>query len=300
MSKEETQIITLEQQIAEIDEFAEKNNLSVLTEGKGRFAAAIAVADAIKELKAKLTPELMKSLMELQDNCRLGFRTDKQKEGGYPLAVVRDCFIEGTLKGFKFVGNQANIIGGSFYPTKEGFEDFFLRLGKEGKFTDYRDRFSVPKAMGDEYLVVASASWVFQGKADKLENVEIPIRANRGQGSDAILGKAKRKLLARIYSRVTGTVITDGDVSDAIDIQATPVGANAASSPATAEPMPDEDTLVQLDELLAGNEDKANAFLVEQTAIEKGQTYRSVNEKWARRILKQAGSFIQAIGGTKQ
>lgn len=296
--------LSVVQRVEEIDAFAESHNLAVLTEGKGRFAAAIAVADAITQLKSMLTKEVMQPIMALQ-GTKLGFRTDKDKDGGYSMEVVRDCFIESTLKGFKMVGNQSNIIAGGFYPTKEGFEDFFLRLGRTGKFTDFRDSYSVPKALGDEFLVIASATWVYQGKPDKFEKVEIPIRANKGQGSDAILGKAKRKLLAKIYSRITGTVITDGDVSDAIDVETSPggekgraSGAGPGTTPGGAVEMPDEEVLVQLDDMLAGNEDKANAFLVEQGAIAKGQTYRSVSLKWARRILKQANSFIEAIGGS--
>ena len=46
-------LVALAPQLEALDKFAEDNNLSVLTEGKGAFTAAIAVADAIGQLKAK-------------------------------------------------------------------------------------------------------------------------------------------------------------------------------------------------------------------------------------------------------
>ncbi|MFK5282891.1 hypothetical protein ACI3PL_25325, partial [Lacticaseibacillus paracasei] len=57
--------------------------------------------------------------MALQGN-RLGFKTDKDKSGGYPESVVKNCLIEAVLLGIQPTGNQFNIIAGNMYPTKEG------------------------------------------------------------------------------------------------------------------------------------------------------------------------------------
>lgn len=286
--------------IAELDRFAEGNNLAVLTEGKGQFESAIMVADAIGQLKTMLTPEIMKPIMELQGTT-LGFKTDKDKEGGYPPEVVRDCFIEATLRGFQMVNNQTNIIGGRAYQTKEGFEAWLLKMGRTGKLTDFRDAYSVPKVTGEEAIVTASAGWVWNSKADKIENVQLSIRINKGQGSDAILGKAKRKLIARVYQRVTGTVITDGDASDAIDIQATPVTTAAAGQPgvpATGPAPASEEQKEKLGKLLADAElaKKANTFLLSQGAITEGQTFLNVNAKTADKIITKFNDFKAAIG----
>ena len=218
----------LEAKLPELDGFAESNSLALLTDGKGGFTAAIAMSTAINQLREMLTDDIMAPIMALQGSA-LGFKTDKDKDPEnqrYPVNVVRDVLIEATIKGFKLVCNQSNIIAGRFYATKEGFEDWMLRASRRGDLTDFRDEYGVPKYISDqEAHVLVSASWKWKGKADAFKDVPIAIKINKGQGADAILGKAKRKLLSRIYSRVTGTVITEGDAGDAIDVTATAVDA---------------------------------------------------------------------------
>lgn len=293
-------LVALAPQLEALDKFAEDNNLSVLTEGKGAFTAAIAVADAIGQLKAKLTDEVMQPIKQLQGTA-LGFKTDKDNAGGYPVEVIREVFIEATLKGFKMVGNQTNIIAGRFYATKEGFEDFFLRQARAGKFTDYRDTYSVPKLVtADEAIVTVTATWKWEGKADKFDSTPISIRVNKGQGADAILGKAKRKLLARIYSRVTGTVITEGDANEpAIDVTVTPTPGDTGQAASGANPPPEglsDEVREKLTKILEPHAELANKWLAEQGSIQAGQTYLDVSEKLATKIINQSGGFLTAIG----
>jgi len=305
------QLAALLPKLEELDQFAEKNNLSLLTEGKGAFSAAISVADAIGQLKAMLTEEIMKPIMELRGSA-LGFKTDKDKDPEserYTVAVVRECFIEATLKGFKMVGNQSNIIAGRFYATKEGFEDFFLRQAKAEKFTDFRDSYSVPKITSEnEAIVTVSATWKWRARpdqpllADKIDSTPISIRVNKGQGADAILGKAKRKLLARIYSRVTGTVITEGDASEpgtVIDVQARTVAAGGAAGSSGANPsveMASEEHQKKLTEKIGQHAEKANAWLKANNAIPADGTYLNVNAKTAEKILGNVPGFLEVIG----
>jgi len=51
------------------------------------FERAYKIADAITRLSEILTPEYMKPIMAMQGN-KLGFKTDKDKTGGYPESVV--------------------------------------------------------------------------------------------------------------------------------------------------------------------------------------------------------------------
>lgn len=300
MPEKTSQLAVIDEKTIEaLDRFAEEKNLSVLTENKGQFTAALTVAAAIGELRKMLTDEVMKPIMDLQGSA-LGFKTDKDREGGYKVDVVREAFIEGTLKGFRFVGNQSNIIASRWYATKEGFEDFFLRLARKGEFTDFRDAYSIPKTVGEEAHVTASATWKWKGKDDKIENVVFAIRVNKGQGSDAVLGKAKRKLLARIYARVTGTVVTDGDVNDpdVINVETTPAAGEktGAAAAAAAPEKPDAETLAALDEELKAHEPAVNAYLESVKWITKGQSFRDLSSKHAKIILGKVKDFLKAAG----
>jgi hypothetical protein len=281
--------------IAELDQFADNNSLALLTENKGQFESAIMLADAINQLKAMLTHEVMAPIMALQ-GTPLGFRTDKDSTGGYPVEVVRDAFIEAVLKGFKVVGNEMNIIAGRGYITREGFEGALSRLGRKGFFTDFKDTYSVPRIVSDsEAIVTASASWKWKGIVGKIENAQFSIRMNKGMGADGAIGKAKRKLKARVYERITGTCVTEGDTTDApvIDIQTTPASGTATQQqPAGAT----EDQKTLLKELLDPQHvEHANAWLLGKGAIPAGGSYLDVRASMAEKILGKPKDFLAAI-----
>lgn len=201
-------VSTVEQQrYAAIEKIAAEcctTNLAQMSQ----FSRAFQLARGIKQLRAMITPEMMKEVMELQGTA-LGFRTDKDKEKGYPVEVVREALIEATLRGAYPVGNEFNIIADRCYLTKE----FFARKLREYPgLTDLRRKLSVPRLVGDKgAIVTASATWKQSGVACSLDEREIPIRVNTGMGADAILGKAQRKLDAAIYAQVTGSEVPEGE-----------------------------------------------------------------------------------------
>jgi acetylornithine deacetylase/succinyl-diaminopimelate desuccinylase-like protein len=193
-------LITIEREIQSLD-------IASMTSG---FEKAIVTAQAFDSLRSALDDKTMASIMKLQGSS-LGFRTDKDGDKGYPVAVVRDCLIEAVLRGVQPVGNHFNIIAGRCYITKEGFAYLLKKLPG---FSDFRTMYGIPKSLTGGAIVACEASWKFNGIPDRLE-CEIPIKVNAGMGSDAILGKAARKLMARVYAQVTGSEMTDGDASEA-------------------------------------------------------------------------------------
>ena len=141
----------------------------------------------------------------------------------------------------------------------------------------------------------ASASWKHKGVADKMENVVIAVRVNKGQGADATLGKAKRKLLARIYARVTGTVVTDGDVGDpeAIPVETTKV----SSTPEHKAPDGlSEDQKAKLKDILADELDAraANEWLRAKNFIPQEGTFLDMKPDLADRIIAKPKDFLSA------
>ncbi len=185
----------------------------------GSFTKALNVATAIRDLRNALTDEVMEPIMELM-NSPLGFLTDQDPlrpsatnphPKPYSVAVVRDCFIEGRLRGFFPVNNEMNIIAGRFYGAVAGFDRL---VRNHPRVTDFKDFYDVPRVLGDAgALVKCRATW----KQDKIAQTferEFAVRINRGMGTDAIAGKAKRKLLAAVYARLTGVVTPDGEAGD--------------------------------------------------------------------------------------
>lgn len=210
-SKQETVAIATKERFAELERVAREVNVLSLAKIESRFEQASVLATGILKLEEALDPSLMKGVMALQ-NHSLGFRTDQER--GYPEAVVRRCLIEATMRGLLPVGNQFNILAGRQYTTKEGFNyllDTFPGL------TDRRETYGVPQLAGARAIVKCKATWKLNGEADELE-AEIPIIVNSGMRDDAILGKAERKLLARVYKRVTQAMKVlppaDGDADE--------------------------------------------------------------------------------------
>lgn len=179
-----------------------------------QMVEAFATAEAMARLRELMTEPLMKSLMRLM-NSPLGFKTDRdsQDKSKYTPEQVRDPMIEGMIRGFRPVGNEINIIAGNFYATKQGME----RVVREYPgLTDLRLVPGVPHASQDGALVTYQASWKLNGQDDAIEclaataagtpDTRLAVRVNKGMGIDAILGKAKAKMLKRIYERLTGSV----------------------------------------------------------------------------------------------
>lgn len=287
MSKNELAVITPEK-LQALDKFAEENNLALLTEGKGAFTAAIATATAIGQLRAMLTAEVLAPIMNLQGNP-LGFRTDKERSGGYGADVVADVMIDMTIRGgFKMYGNETNIISGRGYITKEGFQNWFRRASAEKKCGPVDVKLGVPKAAGDGAIVPASATVKWGNTEVTTGPCEITVK---GSGSDLQIGKATRKILARLFEKVTGVQVADGDTSEAIDIQTTVVPEGAGTSTAVVS---DEQKQL-LKEELKGHEDKANAWLRANNAIPKDGTFLDVKPAMAKRIIGEPKKFIDAI-----
>lgn len=170
------------------------------------FQKAFAVAGAVKELKATLNGEYMSPIMDLQGSG-LGFKTDKDKEGGYKEPVVKECLIEAVLRGVQPFGNHFNIIAGNCYITKEGF-GYLLdnTVGLKWKISA-----ELPRISGEKGAVIMKIDWIIAGHSNK-ESIDVAVRVNRGMGTDAVIGKATRKARAWLYNNLNDMEVGDGDI----------------------------------------------------------------------------------------
>jgi hypothetical protein len=206
-----------------------------------KFAQAANMAKGISIIQRALTDEfLAKYVMPLQ-GTPLGFLTDKF----YDAPTVRSCVTEAMMRGFNLVGNEFNIIAGRFYGTKAGFERLVAEFPG---LTDLTMQPGVPQMRErmPEALVPFIAKWTLHGKRMGIDcivqgdlDMRIPVKVNDKMGSDAIIGKATRKMLFRIYTRLSGSTfgLVEGDVSDSesITTTATPAPAKADGKPARSK-----------------------------------------------------------------
>lgn len=195
-----------------------ENSLSIKC-ASSAFSQAFAVAAAIKQLDAALTAPMMVEIMALQGS-RLGFRTDKDRDGGYPLDVVKRCLIEATLSGVLPVRNQFNIIASNCYLTKEGLAHVLnntdglrwsVKCGVPG----------VKKQSDGSYVahVEVEVRWTYGSDSEETETLTFVIKGavNRNgyhiTTADAYCGKAIRKAENWLHNNLTGVELPEGDVS---------------------------------------------------------------------------------------
>lgn len=183
------------------------------------FEKAYKIANAIAVMKDLLTDEYMKPIMAMQGN-KLGFKTDKDNAGGYPLDVVKNCLIEAVLTGFQPFGNEFNIIAGQMYGTKEGFGSVLNKTkGLKYDITPTLPRINAAK---DGAAVVMKITWTYGSEPEQMKEIDFAVKMNSYAGVDAAIGKATRKARAWLFNKINGTEVGEGDVQD-VDFKSVPV-----------------------------------------------------------------------------
>ena len=171
------------------------------------------MADAITTIRGLLTDAVMAKIYPLM-NTGLGFRTDRKPGNEYSVNEVREVMVEALLLGLYPIGNEFNIISGRCYVTREGYT---RKVREFPGLTDLVITPGIPAMKDGGALVPIKATWKLNGTPNSVERT-FPIKVNNGMGSDAILGKADRKVKAWVYAILTGSQLTqDGDVDDVAD-----------------------------------------------------------------------------------
>ncbi len=175
------------------------------------FEKSYKIASAIDFLKENLTAEYMKPIMAMQGS-RLGFKTDKDNAGGYPMEKVKECLIDAVLTGVEPYGNQFNIIAGNMYVTKEGYRTLLSKVkGLKYTITPQLPRISAEKGSAAVEMII---KWTHNEQSHE-EKVDFAIKVNNFMGADAVIGKATRKARAWLFNQISDIEISDGDVEDA-------------------------------------------------------------------------------------
>jgi hypothetical protein len=178
---------------------------------------AVAMARGMAIMRQQFTGAILDGVCTLA-GTPLGFLTDKDGDGKkYPKEIIRDCAIEAILRGARLTGNEFNIIAGKCYLTKAYFARQLAGLVEHLRVVE-----GVPQRAEGGALVPMVATWSYQGVEQMLDctahdgqDNRIPVKTDKYTGVDAILGKAHRKLYARIYRQVTGSSWAAEDEPDA-------------------------------------------------------------------------------------
>lgn len=222
--------LTLVESVERIDSIVAEAGVLALAD-KPALLQTVTLAKGMMELRKVLSDGIVEKYFMPLQGSPLGFMTDRQNSQNgpkeYPVDVVRDVVIEALLRQFRTVGNEFNIISGRFYAAKNGLERLVMT---HPGLTDFSFDLSVPVMVADKgALVEYRASWLLHGEVFEIAGLapekgrmdtRIPVRVNAGMGPDAILGKATRKLFARVHKRVAGPTALglDPDADAPVDV----------------------------------------------------------------------------------
>ena len=190
---------------------------------------AMVQAKAMRLIEQQLTPALMADTMALM-NSEIGFDTDRpqQKKDGtwlqeYSDEEVKQPLIVALLTGLRPVNNEFNIIAKKCYATRAGLQRI---IAEWPGLTDLEIDLGVPQMGSGGALVGVVATWRVDGQEMEIRcektveaDTRIPVKVNSQMGIDAIHGKAKRKLYARIVERLSGSQRSIATVEDADEVQ---------------------------------------------------------------------------------
>ncbi len=226
MAKQELTVI--EANLSALDKIAGESN-ALATTAKNSFAAALVYSIQVQKIEALLSPEVMAQAILPLANKDFGWREDKP--GSYSVEEIKNVFVSAVLHGALPVNDEVLVISKRMYLQKNHFRR------KVREFPGLTDLVLLPgkiSLLPNGALAEMTATWKLNGKEQKIERIgssAIPIRLNAGQGADAAIGKAERKILAAIYTQLTGSDIGDEEPEDLSDL--TPAKAKEVESTAT-------------------------------------------------------------------
>lgn len=222
-----------------------------LESATGAIGRAVAMAAAIRTAKAIVDANI-DEFMALA-GTPLGFAVDKP--GGYSKEQIGACVMAALVNGDSPIGNEWAIIGGRYYRQLAGWESAFnrvpnstvpiYRIGNVETITQPTWDDKTQRAVLGIAKVEATIEFTVRGEifsVQFLDNTQsgglderLLIRVNKGMGDDAIIGKAKARLMKALYRQYRGESRQSPADDDVIDSTATVEPVRAIE----AEPKPE-------------------------------------------------------------
>ena len=208
------QLNPIELSMQQLDQI-QKDTMALSNSAGRSFGDAYKYACVAQQVMNALTPEVMSNVLLPLRNKDFGWREDKA--GQYNLEQLKDVFTSAILYGALPTNNEILVISGRFYPQKSFFTRKLAELPGLTELILQPGKVSVAPNGGA--LVEYTATWKFNGKAMSMARTAgsaIPVRLNAGQGVDAALGKAERKLKAAIFNQLTGSSFAEGEADEVV------------------------------------------------------------------------------------
>ena len=198
---------------------------------------SIIIGNGLNELRKFFQNEEVKKLVLTMQDTTVGFLTDRKPEAlakynasrdpnwrkdPYTYDEIVEALIPPMLDGYRFTGNEINVIAGNGMPVKKG---------KYRKINDNTESFlyfiGTPVRADGVAKIRCQAKWVVDGEEKEIGYSEddkciIMIDVGKNDGIDKLVGLSESKLFSRVLTRISGKLVIEGDVPHAEEKDITP------------------------------------------------------------------------------
>lgn len=193
---------------------------------------SLVIANGLNMLRAFFENEEVKKLVLTMKDSSLGFLTDREpkalyktnakksaqyQKDPYSYEEIVEALIPPMMEGYRFTGNEINIINGKGMPVKNG---------KHRKITELTKGFAHvvggPVKEGKVAKMKCQAKWFTKGGREQSigygdDPCIIHVEYDDYSGIDKLIGLAESKLFSRVLTRISGKLVIEGDVPEVSD-----------------------------------------------------------------------------------
>lgn len=197
------------------------------------ISESVTIANGLNQMREFFKNKDLEKLITSMQDSKLGFLTDKPKGKTkwnaraqkmvdvvpYSYTEITEAIIPMLLEGYRFTGNEINIISGQAMPVK---------AGKHRKIIEYDglDGFihtvGSPTKEGDKETGIAKmkcqAKWIIEDKEYSIGYGDdiciIAVEYDKWSGLDKLIGLAESKLYSRVLTRILGKFVSEGEISN--------------------------------------------------------------------------------------
>ena len=234
------------------------------------LAKSLILAEGIERAQALMTPQMIQTIRKMEGSP-LGYKTDKDhiqnRNGKYTDDQIKTAMIQASMQGLRFSGGEMMVMSGSCYACRPGLErlvkshpgvanlevvpsrPMFAKLptGNIDESTKcvgfvvrfkFNERWREPQHPAEWVDMEILRDIVRDAENRPVRDERIPVRVNKGQGDDAVLGKAYRKIYKIIWETITGErvqTIDDAPDADVVDVEFSTVDTAQADAQPAAE-----------------------------------------------------------------
>lgn len=200
---------------------------SILTSNVTEYEKSLLYGHYLVEIKKQISGKVLEIVKDLM-NTGLGFKTDRNPNDPqcrikeiYSDEIIKNCVTQAIMHGLRIHGNEFNILGGNFYATKEGLERIVNRNPDLEKKIAIKSRGFKKSPETDIWALSYEYEFKLKDRQEIKDDTTVYVRGKQGNYEitlDAVLGKARRKVLKTIYNQMTQGFFLLEDADDVDDI----------------------------------------------------------------------------------